>query len=82
MKRVFWKLAKVAELLKGNDDTARAALINVTTDNGPPKILKRSIKQLIPIEVTSSEGTGLDKSSELLVSPTVDDGMNGNTYNQ
>ena len=78
VKRVFWKLAKVVELLKGNDDTARAALINVATDNGPPKILKRSIKQLIPIEVTSSEGTGLEASSELLVSPTVDDGENGN----
>ena len=82
VKRVFWKLAKVVELLKGNDDTARAALINVATDNGPPKILKRSIKQLIPIEVTSTEGTGLEASSELLVSPTVDDGKNGNITNQ
>ena len=82
MKRVFRKLAKVVELLKGNDNTARAALINVATNNGRLKILKRSIKQLIPIEVTSSEGTGLDASSELLVGPTVDDGKNGNITNQ
>ena len=55
VKRVFWKLAKIVELLKGKDDIARAALINVATDNGPPKILRRSIKQLNPIEVASSE---------------------------
>ena len=55
VRRVFWKLAKVIELLKGKDDIVRAALINVATDNGPPKILRRSIKQLIPIEVTSND---------------------------
>ena len=71
VRRVFWKLAKVIELLKGKDDLVRAALINVATDNGPPKILKRSIKQLIPIEVTSSKGRELETSSELSVGPTV-----------
>ena len=50
--RNFWKLAKVIELLKGSDGVARAALINVATKNGPPKILRRSIKHLIPIEVS------------------------------
>ena len=55
VKRVFWKLAKVVERLKGKDDKARAALINVATGNGPPKILGRSIKQLIPIKVNSNE---------------------------
>ena len=43
VKRVFWKLAKVVELLKGKDGQARAALINVATANGPPKILRRGI---------------------------------------
>ena len=55
VRRVFWKLAIVVELLKGKDDIARAALINVATDNAPPKILRRSIQQLIPIEVTNSD---------------------------
>ena len=50
--RNFWKLAKVIELLKGSDGVARAALVNVATKNGPPKILQRSIKHLIPIEVS------------------------------
>ena len=38
--RNFWKLAKVIELLKGADGVAWAALINVATENGPPKILR------------------------------------------
>ena len=55
IKRAFWKFAKVIELLKGSDGIARAALINVSTGSGPPKILKRSTRHLIPIEVACSE---------------------------
>ena len=69
---MFWKLAKVIELLKGKDDIARAALINVATQNGPPKILRRSIKQLIPIEVMSSEERRSMDTSESLGEVTVD----------
>jgi len=50
-KRLFWKLARVVELLPGPDRITRAALINVSCESGPPKILKRSISHLIPIEV-------------------------------
>ena len=50
--RNFRKLAKVIKLLKGSDGVARAALVNAATKNGPPKILKRSIKHLIPTEVS------------------------------
>ena len=52
VKRLFWKLAKVVELLKGSDGVARAALINVSNEGGPPRILKRSTRHLIPIEVS------------------------------
>jgi len=55
VKRVFWKFAKVVELLRGSDGIARAALINVSTGSGPPKILKRSTRRLIPIEVVCSK---------------------------
>ena len=74
VRRVFWKLAKIVELLRGKDNIARAALINVAVDNGPPKILKRSIKQLIPIEVTSIEGRESDASSDLSEDHTGDGG--------
>ena len=33
VKRIFWKLAKVVELLKSTDGIARAALINVANVN-------------------------------------------------
>ena len=35
---MFWKLAKVVELLHGSDEVARAALVNVANGNGPPKV--------------------------------------------
>ena len=52
VKRIFWKLAKVTELLHGSDGVARAALVHVSNENEPPKVLKRSIRHLIPIEVS------------------------------
>ena len=55
VKRLFWKLARVIQLLKGSDGIARAALINVSNEGGPPRILKRSTRHLIPIEVNCDE---------------------------
>ena len=55
IKRIFWKLAKVIELLSGSDGVARAAFINVSDESGPPKVLKRSIRHLIPIEVNDED---------------------------
>ena len=81
VKRVFWKLAKVVELLKGKDGIARAALTNVATENGPPKILKRSITQLIPIEVASSEEEDLD-TMDSSGGDTVDVNESTNTVDQ
>ena len=80
VKRAFWKLAKIVELLKGKDDVARAALINVATDNGPPKMLRRSIKQLIPIEVASSEDKERDTSES--IGNTVDNSESVNMDDQ
>ena len=50
VKRIFWKLAEVIELLHGSDGVARDALVNVSNENGPPKVLKHGIRHLIPIE--------------------------------
>ena len=57
-------------------------MINVATDNGPPKILRRSIKQLIPIEVTSSDERDLDKSTELSGNDIVNVDRSVNTADQ
>jgi len=52
-KRAFWKLALVNELLPGEDGHARAAVIRVGSEQGPAKLLKRSVRHLIPIEAST-----------------------------
>lgn len=49
-KRSFWKLGKVVELLTGTDGTVRSARVQVA---GGMKVLNRSLKHLIPLEVRS-----------------------------
>jgi len=57
IKRLFWKLAKVVQLLEGSNGIPRAALINVANEGGPPRILKRSTRHLIFIEVSCNDET-------------------------
>ena len=51
-KQQFWKLAKVEDLLPGQDGVVRAARVRVACSEGKPNVLRRSIEQLIPLEVT------------------------------
>ena len=51
--RCFWKLAKVEQLLHGEDNLVRAAVVKVLGGkNDKSQLLRRSISHLIPIEVT------------------------------
>ena len=50
-KRAFWKLAVVKSLIEGSDGVVRAAVVKVGSQDGPPRILKRSVKHLYPLEV-------------------------------
>ena len=43
-------------MLHASDGVGRAALVNVANGNGPPKVLKRSVKHLIPIEANDTNG--------------------------
>ena len=63
IKQLLWKLARVVELLTGQDGIARAALINVSCDSGPLKILNRSTSHLIPIEVDADSNERLEIST-------------------
>ena len=67
-KHVFWKLAIVKELLKGNDNQIRAARVSVTDPQGGTKLLRRSIKHLYPIEVNSQEDSSVPQSKDQDVS--------------
>ena len=49
--RAIWKLAKVKELLPGNDVKIRAAIVKVPRINGKSQLLKRVVQDLIPIEI-------------------------------
>ena len=51
-KHIFWKVAKVEQLLQGDDGATRAAQVRVLRgDSNRTQLLQRSIQELIPIEV-------------------------------
>ena len=62
VKRAFWKLCKVEELLTGADGSTRAAKVSVISNDGNKKVLVRSLKHLIPLEIEISH-LPLDKQS-------------------
>lgn len=53
-RRVFWKMAKVEELLPSSDGIVRSARVKVNGEGGKPIILRRLIQHLIPLEAKAS----------------------------
>ena len=51
--RVWWKLARVLEILKGRDGRSQAAWIQVFCNDKKVSILRRPIQHLIPLEIGS-----------------------------
>ena len=49
--RNFWKLAVVKELIHGNDGNVRAALVQEANSQRRPRLLRRVIQHLYPIEI-------------------------------
>ena len=49
--RVFWKLAKVTEVLKSHDGMILAAKVRVLNSDGKVSELRRPEQQLIPLEL-------------------------------
>ena len=59
-KCTFWKLAIVKSLIEGGGGggVVRAAVVSVANPDGPPRTLKRSVKNLYPLELrTNSQDT-------------------------
>ena len=50
-KRLFWKLGVVQDLITGDDQQVRAAVVKVTDPKGHTSLLRRSVRHLYPIEV-------------------------------
>ena len=65
-RRMFWKLAKVGELLPSSDGVVRSAKVKVNGEGGKPITLRRPIQHLIPLEVraTTKEENVRDRSRE------------------
>ena len=68
-RRNFWRLAKIEELLRGEDGVVRTAVIKTCSDNtNHSQLLRRSVKHLIPLEVKSSASV-VDESDPAQNSP-------------
>ena len=52
--RVFWKLAKVTEILRSHDGIIRAAKVRVLNSDGKVSELRRPIQHLIPLELQTN----------------------------
>ena len=68
--RMFWKLAKVEELLPGRDGLVRAAIVKVANSDQRPRLMRLSVRHLFPIEVNSKSDE--DASEETTSTPPVE----------
>ena len=50
-KRGFWNMGRIVEPIIGQDGYTRGAVVRVYTGQGKAKLLRRSVKQLYPLEV-------------------------------
>ncbi|CAB4022910.1 RNA-directed DNA polymerase from mobile element jockey, partial [Paramuricea clavata] len=70
--RCFWKLAKVEQLLHGEDNLVRAAVVKVLGGkSNKAQLLRRSISHLIPIEVKQPLSEVKNKSEATISEPPV-----------
>ena len=64
-KRIFWKIAKVEELIRSEDDGVRSAKIRVlNSDNRRSIIMRRPIQHSIPLEIRAATGKDNNASEE------------------
>ena len=53
--RIFWKLAVVQDLIAGDDQQVRIALVKVSDHQGNSRLLRKSVKHLYPIKVRNKD---------------------------
>ena len=78
--RMFWKLAKVEELLPGRDGLVRAAIVKVANSDQKPRLIRRSVKHLFPIEVNAlDDESASTEGRETACTPTAECTLNTRT---
>ena len=56
MKKGFWKIGRIENLIKGQDDLVRGAELRIISSRGKkPLVIKRPLQSLFPPEVNGSE---------------------------
>jgi len=67
---MFWKLARVEELLPGREGLVRAAIVKVGNSDKRPRLIRRSMKHLFLIEVNAKDNE--NPSGEIVSTPSVE----------
>jgi hypothetical protein len=49
--RIFWKFAKVEELIPSRDQVVRSAKVSVLNEANKKTLLRRPIQHLVPLEI-------------------------------
>ena len=78
IKRGYWKLARVVEILPSRDGSVRKVKISLPrfTDEGKamsPSILERSVRQLCPLELVGDEESETRIKNSLELGPRSDE---------
>lgn len=64
-KRIFWKIAKVEEVIRSEGDVVRSAKIRVlNNDNRRFIIMRRPIQLLIPLEIRAATSKDMDNDGK------------------
>ena len=67
--RMFWKLSTVEELLPGRDGFVKAAMVKVANSDKRPRLMRRSVKHLYPIEANAKNN---EPSGEIVDKPSLE----------
>ena len=55
LKRNYWRLGKITELIKGHDERVRAATVKIYNNNSIHQLINRPLCKLYPLEIRANE---------------------------
>ena len=65
LKKGFWKIGRIENLIKGQDDLVRGAELRIISSRGKkPLVIKRPLQSLFPLEVNASEAVKREELKE------------------
>ena len=61
LKKGFWKIGRIENLIKGQDDLVRGAELRISSRGKKPLVIKRPLQSLFPLEVNATEAVKHDE---------------------